>query len=70
MIKQTLRYWSRNYQTVYAAHEDTMPDGYHMHIILNSVSNKGCKIQVRSKELHEFRKKFNDVWQQYGYELK
>jgi hypothetical protein len=57
------------YQVVYAVHEDKMPDKYHMHIVLNSVSNTGKKIQITGKKLRKFRRKFNNIWNPYGYML-
>lgn len=69
LLVQTLGYWGRNYQVVYAVHEDHPEDRYHMHIVLNSVSNDGHKIQITGKEKKEFRNKFNKIWNPYGYHL-
>lgn len=67
LIKRTLAFWGEEYQLVYAVHED---NGYHMHIVLNSVSNKGNKIQITGKKLREFKKHFNKIWNPYEYILK
>lgn len=69
LIKRTLSFWGMEYQVVYAVHEDKMPDGYHMHIVLNSVSNTGKKIQITGKKLRKFGRKFNNIWNPYGYML-
>lgn len=69
LLKQTVGYWGKDYQAVYAVHEDKLPDGYHIHIVLNSVSNRGYKIQITSKELKKFERKFNNIWKPYGYML-
>lgn len=69
LIKQTVGFFGKNYQTVYAIHENKQPDGYHMHIVLNSVSNHGFKIKLTGKELNKFKKKFNDIWNPHGYYL-
>ena len=68
--KRTLAFWGEEYQLVYAVHEDKLPNGYHMHIVLNSVSNKGNKIQITSKRLRKFKKHFNKIWNPYEYILK
>lgn len=69
LVKQTMCFWGENYQLVYAVHEDKLPDRWHMHIVLNSVSVNGHKIQITQKVLIKFKKKFNDIWNPYGYEL-
>lgn len=69
LIKKTMGFWGENYQLVYAVHEDNLPDGWHMHIVLNSVSVNGHKIQITQKVLTKFKKKFNGIWNPYGYEL-
>ena len=70
LIKRTLAFWGEEYQLIYAVHEDKLPNGYHMHIVLNSVSNKGNKIQITSKRLSKFKKHFNKIWNPYEYILK
>lgn len=70
LIKRTLSFWGMEYQVVYAVHEDKMGDRYHMHIVLNSVSNTGKKIQITGKKLNRFKRKFNNIWNPYGYMLK
>lgn len=67
LIKQTACFWGKDYQTVYAVHEDKSDDKWHMHIVLNSVSNSGSKIQITHKTLKDFRRKFNNIWNPYGY---
>lgn len=69
LIKQTMNFWGRDYQLVYAVHEDNSPDKWHIHFVINSVSNNGYKIQINSKTLAQFVKKFNVIWNPYGYEL-
>lgn len=69
LLIQTLGYWGKDYQAVYAVHDENPEEGYHMHIILNSVSNDGYKIQITGKEKKEFRVKFNKIWNPYGYDL-
>lgn len=69
LVKQTVSFWGKNYQTVYAVHEDKPDDKWHMHIVLNSVSNNGKKIQITQKTFREFRRKFNNLWNPYGYGL-
>ena len=73
LIKRTLGFWSRDYQVVYAVHEDKLQNedhSYHMHMVLNSVSNTGRKIQITGKVQYKFRKHFNRIWNPYGYEMK
>ena len=70
LIRRTLSFWGMEYQVIYAVHEDKMPDKYHMHIVLNSVSNTGKKIQITGKKLYRFKRKFNNIWNPYGYKLK
>lgn len=69
LIKQTMDFWGRDYQLVYAVHEDSSPDKWHLHLVINSVSNNGYKIQINSKTLAKFERKFNNIWNPYGYEL-
>ncbi len=69
LLKRTVSFWGKDYQAVYAVHEDKGPDGYHMHIVLNSVSNKGLKIQITKKKSNKFKRRFNYIWNQYGYAL-
>lgn len=70
LIKHTLMFWGIDYQLVYAVHEDKLPDGWHMHIVINSVANNGKKIQITGKNLAQFREAFNIIWNPYGYELR
>ena len=69
LLKQTMNFWGRDYQLVYAIHEDSSPDKWHMHFVINSVSNNGYKIQINRKTIAKFEKKFNVIWNPYGYEL-
>lgn len=69
LIKQTMSFWGRDYQLVYAVHEDSQPDKWHAHIVINSVSNTGHKIQITRSTLTKFKRKFNNIWNPYGYEL-
>lgn len=69
LIKQTMNFWGKDYQLVYAVHEDKLPDKWHMHIVINSVSNNGAKIQIPPNTLKKFERKFNNIWNPYGYEL-
>lgn len=68
-IKRTMGFWGKSYQLVYAVHEDRLPESWHIHIVLNSVSNTGKKIQITSKNLKKFMRSFNKIWNPYGYEL-
>lgn len=70
LIKRTLSFWGMEYQVVYAVHENKLPESYHMHIVLNSVSNTGKKIQITREKLHRFKRKFNNIWNPYGYMLR
>ena len=38
-------------------------------IVINSVSNTGRKIQITRSTLTKFKRKFNNIWNPYGYEL-
>lgn len=69
LIKQTMGFWGKDYQLVYAIHEDRQPDKWHAHIVINSVSNTGRKIQITRSTLKKFKRKFNNIWNPYGYEL-
>lgn len=69
LIKQTMNFWGKDYQLVYAVHEDNSSDKWHIHFVINSVSNNGYKIQINSKTLAQFTKKFNLIWNPYEYEL-
>jgi len=69
LIKQTMSFWGKDYQLVYAIHEDNLPDKWHAHIVINSVSNTGRKIQITRNTLAKFKRKFNNIWNPYGYEL-
>lgn len=68
LIKHTMSFWGNDYQVVYAVHENN-PDNWHMHIVLNSVSNSGYKIQITQQTIKKFKRKFNNIWSPYGYEL-
>lgn len=69
LLLQTIIFWGKDYQMVYAVHEDKGLDKYHVHIALNSVSNDGKKVSIRNKDLKNFRKNFNRIWNKYGYEM-
>lgn len=69
LIKQTISFWGKDYQLVYAIHEDNQLDKWHAHIVINSVSNTGHKIQITRSTLTKFKRKFNNIWNPYGYEL-
>lgn len=69
LVKQTMSFWGKDYQLVYAIHEDNKPDKWHAHIVINSVSNTGRKIQITRSTLTKFKRKFNNIWNPYGYEL-
>lgn len=69
IIKQTMGFWGKDYQLVYAIHEDRQPNKWHAHIVINSVSNTGRKIQITRSTLTKFKRKFNNIWNPYGYEL-
>lgn len=69
LVKQTMSFWGKDYQLVYAIHEDNKPDKWHAHIVINSVSNTGRKIQITHSTLTKFKRKFNNIWNPYGYEL-
>lgn len=62
-------FWGKDYQLVYAIHEDRQPNKWHAHIVMNSVSNTGRKIQITRSTLTKFKRKFNNIWNPYGYEL-
>ena len=62
-------FWGKDYQLVYAIHEDRKPNKWHAHIVINSVSNTGRKIQITRSTLTKFKRKFNNIWNPYGYEL-
>ena len=66
LIKQTMNFWGKDYQLVYAIHEDNSSDKWHMHFAINSVSNNGYKIQITRKTLTRFERKFNIIWNPYG----
>lgn len=69
LIKQTISFWGKDYQLIYAIHEDNQLDKWHAHIVINSVSNTGHKIQITRSTLTKFKRKFNNIWNPYGYEL-
>ena len=58
-IIKALKYYWRDYQLVYAVHEDT--DNLHIHVGINSVSNDGMKFSVRAEDMKAFRKRTDAV---------
>lgn len=63
LVLKTLRYWSRKYQVVYALHTNTKQ--VHIHFALNTVSNSGKRLNIRSKDLYKFRQYCNEIWEPY-----
>lgn len=63
LVKRTVGYWGKDYQVVYAVHEDT--DDWHIHIGINSVSIYGKKISIRSKDERKFAKHLQRLWEGY-----
>ncbi|MCD8363087.1 MAG: relaxase/mobilization nuclease domain-containing protein [Lachnospiraceae bacterium] len=60
LILRTLEYFSRDYQVVYAVHEDT--DHLHLHVGINSISYDGKKISITRHDLKEFTDRTKRLW--------
>lgn len=70
LIKRMVGFFGKDYQLVYAVHENTMEDDtkkWHIHIGINSVSIDGKKINIRGKDNHKFNKHLRNIWK--GYDL-
>lgn len=61
-IIKALKYYWRDYQLVYAVHEDT--DNLHIHVGINSVSNDGMKFSVRAEDMKAFRKRTEKIFKE------
>lgn len=63
LLNKILKYFSTEYQLVYAVHEDT--EHLHIHIGINSVSFTGKKFSFKAKDQKKFMEKTRKIFKDY-----
>ena len=66
-VKEIVKFFSKsymtegNFQVAYGIHCKN-ENNYHLHICVNSVSNKGLKINLKNKKWREFKEHVSRIW--------
>ena len=63
LIIRTLKPFSKDYQVVYAVHENT--NNLHIHVGINSVSFDGMKFNFQNNDMRKFKKHVKRIFRNY-----